>query len=368
MPTTIKHYFLRAAVWLETQVDRTTWRLRQARGIGPVKILPYMGYATQQAIYLHGRAIERYKVQAASLQDSRWRNVLNAIRRFNSQDLPNARLNVCFNDQVYPVTASAEGHFGAMIPLSSPLPPGQHDIALELVDYDGLPGAHSAVPVLVPDPQAQFAFISDLDDSVIRTDVDNKLRMLFNTVAYNAHTRQTFPGVPSFYRALEQGTGQALNPIFYVSTSPWNIYDMLTEFMTVRGIPHGPLFLMDLGLTQDHFIRGDPLEHKLVRIRMLMDRFPHLPFIFKGDNSEEDPHTYLQIMREYPGRVPACYIRDLYAGAHDARLEPVLKHAREAGSEMLLVTNTLQAAQHAAAQGFIAADSLPEIEAACAGH
>ena len=52
------------------------------------------------------------------------------------------------------------------------------------------------------------------------------------------------PGVAAFYRALHAG----VNPFFYVSKSPWNLYAPLVEYLEVQGLPLGPLLLRDFGL------------------------------------------------------------------------------------------------------------------------
>ena len=66
------------------------------------------------------------------------------------------------------------------------------------------------------------------------------------TLLHNAHTRLPFEGVAGFYQALQRGRdGEAYNPVFYVSNSPWNLYDLLEDFLDVHGIPRGPLLLRD---------------------------------------------------------------------------------------------------------------------------
>ena len=49
--------------------------------------------------------------------------------------------------------------------------------------------------------------------------------------------RIAFKGIGAFYRALELGGGaEVVNPIFYVSSSPWNLYDLLERFIELDGI------------------------------------------------------------------------------------------------------------------------------------
>ena len=99
--------------------------------------------------------------------------------------------------------------------------------------------------VLVPPASARFGVISDIDDTVLWTNVRNKLKMVLTIALLNERTRVPFQGVAAFYRALQQGAGgNENNPIFYVSGSAWNLYDLLVEFFQIHGIPLGPILLL----------------------------------------------------------------------------------------------------------------------------
>jgi phosphatidate phosphatase APP1 len=173
----------------------------------------------------------------------------------------------------------------------------------------------------------------------------------------NAHTRLPYEGVADFYRALQLGpSGEDFNPIFYVSSSPWNLYDMLEDFLDVHGVPAGPIFLKDWSPTtlRDHD------RHKLGVIHTLLATYPDLPFVLIGDSGERDPEIYRQIVREYPGRVRAIYIRDVTSGERDATVHAIAAELKEVGVEMLLTADTVEAAEHAAKRGLISSKALPD--------
>src|SRR4029450_12845404 len=98
----------------------------------------------------------------------------------------------------------------------------------------------------IPPSTARFPRVSDIDDTVIQSRVSNFLQAARTVMLGNARTRLPFPGVAAFYQALRKGlTGDEKNPVFYVSSSPWNIYDVISEFMDLQKIPKGPLMLRD---------------------------------------------------------------------------------------------------------------------------
>jgi phosphatidate phosphatase APP1 len=283
--------------------------------------------------------------------------------RFESNEVPRARVRASFGSLRAETVADEEGFFEVRLEPSEPLtgPTRWHPVELELLHPRSPDGARvrSTGQVLVP-TGADFGVISDIDDTVVRSSATNVLKMAWIVLLNNAHTRLPFEGVDAFYEALRRGVeGRAHNPIFYVSSSPWNIYDVLEDFLDVHGVPEGPLFLKDWSLS----VLGKHRTHKLGIIRTLLSTYPDLPFVLIGDSGEEDPEIYLQATREHPGRITAIYIRDVTSGERDAELRALAKEALSLGTEMVSVEDTAAAAEHAASIGLIAPDAVPKIRA-----
>ena len=234
------------------------------------------------------------------------------------------------------------------------------DLALDLSASCAVPSSVSQV--FVPSPHAAFGVISDLDDTVLQSEVTTFVRAARLVLLENAHTRLPFPGVAAFYRALHQGVpGAPANPIFYVSSSPWNLYDVIVEFLDAREIPAGPMLLRDWDLTSA--LAGN-VGHKSLLIREILDAYPWMKFILVGDSGQEDPEIYAKIVAEYPGRILAIYIRDVSRSV--GRSESIALLAEQvavAKSTLILAPDTLTVARHAAAQGWIDASRLDEIAA-----
>lgn len=355
----------RVASQLEDRVDATK---RIAERIvnqdTPIHIQPYIGYGNRNHVRLRGRLLENHRVTPATDNDSSWRNLVNFYHRFNSDEIPNAAVTAQIGDQTQTVITSKEGYFMLELTLDQPLPADQTWHELRLHFDDGERQHDTTGRFITPSETAQFGVISDLDDTVVQTDVTNLIKMLANTLFKNARTRLPFPGVASFYQALQHGTTEAIfNPIYYVSNSPWNLYDLITDFFRVRGIPEGPIFLRDFGLSEDKILASD--SHKLNEIKRLLDFHPDLPFILIGDSGEHDAAIYLEIVQLYPGRILAIYIRDVDANndktKRAASVNEIARQVAEAGSEMLLIPNTEAAARHAIDKGFINPNMLTSI-------
>ncbi len=356
--------FERAFAEIDAAIDWFRYRLRRNRDPGQYHIQPYLGHGSSSVIHVSGRVFEGSPVPAANANDSRFRNLQNILRRFAADEVPAARIRVRSGDVVETLLANDEGFFEALLPVDTP---AQHaevwrDVTLELLDPQPTDGAVRAIGrAIVPPDTARFGIISDIDDTIVPTDVANLLRMLRLILLTNAHTRLPFAGVAAFYRQLHAGSaGPSTNPIFYVSSSPWNFYDLLTEVFEVHGIPVGPLLLKDFGLARDLLLSRGHAEHKLAAIERILSTHP-LPFLLIGDSGQHDPEIYREIVRRHPDRVLAIYIRDVSVAMRDVEIDSIAADLAGVRVEMVRVPDTLAAAEHAAANGFIDPAGLAEI-------
>jgi phosphatidate phosphatase APP1 len=349
---------------IEERFDGFRFRLKWRLGLlDPFEVLPYRGHGTSRELFLRGRVLEEAGITRAGRDDAVWRNIVNMARRFASDEVAGARLRATFEGLQVETTADAEGFFEVHFQLAEPLdgPGGWHQVELDLLSPPSPGGGRvrSTGQVLVP-YGAEFGVISDLDDTVVRSSATSVLKMAWIVVRNNAHTRLPFEGVGAFYRALQRGAGSlSSNPIFYVSSSPWNIYDMLDDFLNVHGVPPGPLFLKDWSLT----VLGKHRGYKLGVIRRLLSTYRDLPFVLIGDSGEEDPEIYLQTVKEHPGRIKAVYIRDVTSGDRDSEIMALADETRELGTEMVAVPETTAAAEHAASIGLIAPEAIAAVRA-----
>lgn len=332
------------------------------------RIVPYREFGTDRALVAAGRVLLDPPLPPAGDADSAWRNLVASYRRFESDEVPGARVRLSYGGDVRVVTTDGEGHFRATLTPTSPAPDDRswHEVRAELLPTAADDtGDVAMLPVLVPSRHAAFGIISDIDDTVVRTDATQLLRMLRTVFLGNARTRLPFPGVAAFYRALRRGpAGDETNPLFYVSGGPWNLYELLVEFFAHQGIPMGPLLLRDWGVTSADVLPTNHVTHKRAAIRRVLETYPTLPFVLVGDSGQDDPEIYASVIREHPGRVHAAYIRDV--GGDETRRGAVRALAAELardGATLLLADDTLAAARHAAEQGWIDAAALAEVEA-----
>jgi phosphatidate phosphatase APP1 len=330
------------------------------------EIAGYRGYGTAVRVLVHGRVIESRNIAEARATDSIWRNLFNTYKRIDSDPLGGARVHVSIGGVEREVVADNEGFFREWIDLKLPLPDDAHwhevGLRLRAPVREGEPEVRATAPIRVP-AGATFGVISDLDDTVIQSRITSFLQAVRTVMLGNARTRLPFPGVAAFYQALERGgDGARTNPIFYVSSSPWNIYDIIADFMDIQRIPTGPIHLRDWDIGLSALSSHRLKTHKEPIIREILDLYPSLPFILIGDDSQKDPEIYRAILDRYPRRILAIYIRNVRADpVRSASVQALAKEVLAAGSTLVLADDTFAAASHAAEQGWITKESLASV-------
>ncbi len=341
---------------LSQRVSQWIRRRRRAKKRVPLEIMGYRGFGNIEQVQIMGRLVEHKSLTESHAEDSWWKNARAMFRRFTRAQVPDATLEIDFDGNQQTTTTDQAGYFRCTLPTPSEISTDQlwHSVQVRVLpgDSEATAATTNTLPLLIPRTDSQFGVISDIDDTIMHSHATDLLRLAWLTFTHNAWTRVPFEGVGAFYRALQRGHCETRqNPVFYVSSSAWNLFDMLAEFMEIHQLPKGPILLRDLGGNKQNFIRSGH-EHKLEKIERIFASCPELPFILIGDSGQQDPYLYRRVVRDFPGRVLAVYIRDVV----DKKREDVLKvreELRNAGVEMELVSDTEAAAIHAAEHGWI---------------
>ena len=334
---------------------------------GPVHIDAYHGYGNLRRVLLQGRVIRSRNIGKAGEGDSTVRNLVNTYKRIRAQPIPHARLEASIGATRASITADDEGFFRAWVDLPAPADTTAAwlEMNLRLVEPPGQGDVAAKALARLPTPSAAFGVISDIDDTVIQSRVSNFILAVRTVMLGNARTRLPFPGVAALYQALEKGgDGQRLNPFYYVSSSPWNIHDLIAEFMQLQAIPEGPICLRDWDVSADALTSSRLRRHKEPLIREIMDATDPLPFILVGDSSQKDPEIYAEIVRAYPGRVLAVYIRNVEKNPErSGSVQKLAGEILKEGSSLVLADDSYAVAKHAAEKGWIRLEALESVQA-----
>jgi phosphatidate phosphatase APP1 len=352
---------------IEDKFDDLTFDLKKRLKFNdPVQVVSYRSYGTVNRLYVKGRVLEDKGIAKGTDKDTILNNLLNMYKRFESDEVPNAQLCIRHLDEEHLVTTDEEGYFKINLAPALPINPEKmwHGIDIELLEAPiPFEAIRCQAEVLIPPADAEYGVISDIDDTIVRTSATDVLAMSRTVFLNNSRTRLPFAGVSEFYKSLQLGrNGQRNNPFFYVSSSPWNMYDLLKDFLELNKIPEGPLLLRDFGLQDNKLISSGHMSHKFTEIENILLTYPHLNFVLIGDSGQEDPKIYREVVKKYPGRILAIYIRDVQLAHREQIAVEISQELRADKVEMIIVDNTVEAAEHAASCGLIFKETIQEIE------
>src|SRR5215207_10783389 len=213
-------------------------RLRRAgtRTPADLRIELYVGHGSDQGVVARGRVVDDPPPSEAVEGEGVGAAVRRTVRQFLTDDLPGVPLRVTVAGATVETATDADGYFQVRLQpdpgrLTAPWTSGTVELAEE---YRGVTDPMiTPLEVRVPSHTATFGVISDVDDTILETGVQRVGRMIRQTVTGSALTRTPFPGAAQLYRDLAVG----INPVFYVSSSPWNLHSFLMAFIRHREFP-----------------------------------------------------------------------------------------------------------------------------------
>lgn len=361
-PSYVRTYLQSAVIDADDFIDAARQRFRRVfRSHRPRHIAAYRGWGDAGGVQMIGRVLAERPVGGPGEADGWWDNLLNTYQRFESDEVPGQPLKVQFGAQAVEVVTDHEGYYQAALPGPAQVDSLWSNAAASLPDGSLL----TPQPILLVHPEAGIGVISDIDDTILHSGITNWKTAAQLTFLHNARTRKPLKGVAKLYQALQAGRdGLGRVPVFYVSSSPWNLYDLLEDFMELNAIPPGPIFLRDLGTDAGKFIKTQGHGHKLERARELIQRFPKLRWVLLGDSGQADAELYTQAAEEFGNRIAAIYIRDVdpeLESDYDRRVGAHFERVSASGVPMLLARDSGAIAEHAAQLGLIDAKWLDEV-------
>ena len=204
-----------------------------------------------------------------------------------------------------------EGYFRLEVTNLAALPAGWHRFRASAGDADDEAGL-----LLVP-PENTHGIVSDVDDTILVTEVGSKRRMLSNTLLHNPLQRRIFPGMPQLYRRLAAlNPVAAAAPVFYLSATPRQLHLPLQAILEHNQLPRGVLITKRVtGDATSEPVR-DQFAYKTRKIEQLLERLPHVTFTLIGDDAERDPDIFAAIRKQHPTRIAAVWVRRVNAHPH----------------------------------------------------
>lgn len=290
----LEHIF----VFINGLIEKLTGTQKKAQ------ILSYLSYRNETQTRVLGRVVEKISRTEFSKDQRHLAHFIKVFKLFLTKKIAGANIQV----DDFKITANEEGFFSEVIPtpLSNKaeirlLSTGETDIKMKKVDY--------TIPIISPSEETNKIIISDIDDTVIKSKAVSVKSLVIKTLFSPLKNRVAFTEAAEFYQRLEKGPDKdQRNLFFYVSSSTWNLYPLLSAFMKENSFPRGPLLLQDIATEKKKNHSGSHM-HKFDRISEIINFYPDYKYILIGDAGQADAKIYLKVAEEYPDQIQLILIR-----------------------------------------------------------
>ncbi|MFN0082819.1 MAG: App1 family protein [Ferruginibacter sp.] len=273
----------------------------------------YKGFANDKSCAIYGHAFSLSPIKKKHFRKFFLYNAMALLRLFMVKPIKGATVTLQWNDKIYTALTASDGFFKFEWDHHETLAAGQYEVEVILIKRGttNIIKSKTTSHIIVPSATS-FSFISDIDDTFLISHSSNLRKRLFVLLTENARSRKPFEGVVEHYRLLHDldEESPASNAFFYVSSSEWNLYDYIKDFLQEHRLPDG-VCLLNQVKTLSKLLSTGQNNHagKFTRIVKIIEAYPHQKFVLLGDDSQEDIDIYTSIVEHFPHNVYCVYIR-----------------------------------------------------------
>ncbi len=319
----------------------------------------YRGYANKKEIVVFGHIVEKYPEGDHKYTRTGFRYARTIIQLFSLKTIPNLRVILRVGSVVAETQAEEDGYFRFQIPFHEPMEGGWHPFEVSVDDEVGKHKykATRQEEFFIP-YESSYGIISDIDDTFLISHSRRSFKKLFVLLAKNVQARKPFDDVVKHYQLLSLASRtnpqQQNNIFFYVSSSEWNLYDMIVRFAELNGLPKAILKLKKIKSGLDDFIMtgAGSHGHKFRKIQNIVEFYPELQFILLGDDSQKDPEIYAEICSMYAPNIRAVYIRQTRKRSK-SEVTALLKSIQEMNIDTCYFSHSNKAIIHSIETGIV---------------
>ena len=255
----------------------------------------YNAYSNNGTIYINGRLIKEDFIDS-SKSDSIFKNIINKTKLLFHNELKNSKVYILVNKKLYSTTSDEEGYFDISIKQKSHKATIFTNKESEALNVDILQYNNPKVGI-----------ISDFDDTIIVSNVPNRLKLIQNTLTKNYKQREIVKKTEDKIKSLLRKYPKT--PFIVVSGSPYQLYRPIKNFLNYHKFPKAVVLLKQI-----HGVNKEPIDqfkYKVAKIERLFKHFPKTKWYLFGDSGEKDREVYQYLKREYPNRVVEFSIREV---------------------------------------------------------
>ncbi|HEY6642175.1 phosphatase domain-containing protein [Povalibacter sp.] len=277
-----------------------------------IEVIVYPAFGTGARTAIEGRVIAIEARSEAAADDSGATNLRRSLKSLMNDEQAFVPVTVGIGRQRWSATTDAEGYFQLSIVELDAMTPGWHEVTAMSGSFRGVGSL-----LLVPAGDVH-GIVSDFDDTVVVSEVNNKRKLLQHSLMRNFMQREAVPGAPELYARIAENNPGTL---FYLSASPRQLQSAIQSFLDHHRFPRGVLLTKKITNDSSGDSLHDQIAYKTGKLVDIFERLPHVSFTLIGDDGESDPEIYQALQQRYPARVKAIWIRRVHPDPQRVRIE-----------------------------------------------
>jgi len=273
-------------------------------------IVVYNAYGNTHHIIIQGRMEKEKSYKKVNRDDSWFKNLFRRLREIEANEIKGKNIFATINQESFQTKGDSEGYFEFDIKTKKAIKSGYKSIELQIQNNPDI----KRVKATIIGAKPLIGIISDFDDTLIISNVTNKIKLGINTMFKNYQQRKIVPGmVERFNKILAQNPKNSPNALFVLSGSPQQLFKPINSFLNYYNFPKRVLILK-----KAHGDNKDPLTdqfaYKTQKIKRLIKLYPNIKWVMFGDSGEKDLEVYRFIKSKYPNKIKEYYIRNIQSG------------------------------------------------------
>lgn len=268
----------------------------------------YHCYGNDRTLIVEGRVLDNREFKEASSEDDIFTNFRRKLGYIFNEERKNVDVTLQVKGQTFHTKSDDEGYFEFKLSFPPHTLKPHQKINLYLTKE---PNVKTSCRAHILSDQKQTGIISDFDDTVIVSNVTNKIKLAYELLLKNYKQREAVKGMAERFNKILADSPD--KPLFFITGSPKQFNEVIHRFLDYHHFPKRTLITKKIhgknaySLFQQH-------DYKSKQIETLLKLYPQIEWVLFGDSGEQDREIYLDIAKKYPGQIREIYIRDVKSG------------------------------------------------------
>jgi phosphatidate phosphatase APP1 len=269
----------------------------------------YHCYGNDSTLIVEGRVRDERTTKEITKRDTIFTNLRRKLGQiFNDERKDVPLILQVDKNRTFQTKTDDEGYFKFELTFEKGALQPRHPIKLYLKKE---PNIEATCRAYILSDQKQIGIISDFDDTVIISNVTNKIKLAYELLLKNYKQREAVQGMAKRYKEILADSPD--KPLFFITGSPKQFNHAIHSFLDYHHFPKRTLITKKIHGDNAYSLFKQQ-HYKSEQIETLLKLYPQIEWILFGDSGEHDREIYLDIAAKYPDKIKAIYIRDVKSG------------------------------------------------------